>query len=322
MKSEVTECGCGNVETQPHDSDSKSGTCVQVQGPAPSKKEKRSRYQRAGRVRTPGTRRLDGILLTTHRYRLVDREIIQLLHFTEGGKASTQRVLTQCWASGFLDKLRNRPINSRDVYFISGRARHGLRRLSNLVGEDAAKERLQRPTTIDHALALNNLRARIELSSRRLGLDIDGWRDELDLAELAADGLVPDASFQLVRRENGRDRRAGFLVEAELTPVSRKHWHRRLANYTSFYRSKYEAVFGSRSLRLLVVTRGTGRQPLSILEEAQGLGFTPLRLTTWEEVRQASPASLLTAPIWRKPFDDEQSPLYPALPSPPASVES
>lgn len=317
MTNEVTDYGCGNLISQPYAPDSKSGAWGRRQSDRPSKNEKRAaRYERPRRARIPGTRRLEDILLTAQRYRVVDREIIQLLHFTDGGHTLAQSVLTQCWWAGFLDKLRNRPRNARDVYFVSGRAGRGLQLLDDLLGEEAVRRRLKRPPAIDHALAVNRLRARIEVSCRKHGLSVENWMDELDLAGFAREGIVPDASFQILRREEGHDRRAGFFLEAELAPVSRQHWHDRFAKYASFYRSGgYEAAFGLRSLRVLVVTRGHGRQQLSILEEAERLNFTPLRLTTYEEVRETQPGSLLTAPLWRKPFDNERGSLYSALPN-------
>lgn len=312
MTDEVTTCGCGNLVSQPCPADSKCRSGPRQVPDGPSKKNsKRSRYERPRRAPAPRTKRLEDILLTAHRYRVVDREIVQLLHFTEGGHTSAQHVLTQCWWSGFLDKLRNRPRNARDVYFVSGRARHGPQLLDGLLGEEAVRRRLQRPPEIEHALAVNRFRARVELSCREHCLSVENWMDELDLAALAREGVVPDASFQLLRREDGHDRRAGFLLEAELAPVSRQHWHSRFAKYAHFYCSgQYEAVFGLRSFRVLVVTAARGRQPLSIVEEAERLNFTPLRLTTWEEVRAVRPQDVLTAPIWRKPFDNEQGSLY------------
>ncbi len=307
--------GCRSLTPQPHLSDSKSGLNDTVSADIPSKKERVSRYERPRGATPRNASRLDSLLLTTWQYRVVTREIVQTRLFSEGASTSAKRILTQSWRSGSLDKLRDRPINAKDVYFLSGRARHGLRRLYELLGEDVVRRRLKRPPRLDHALAVNNFRARTEVSSRDQGLLVEGWRDELDLADLAIEGVVPDASFTIQRLEDGQRRRAGFFLEAELAPVSRRHWQRRLSNYASFYYShKYEAVFGLRSLRVLVVTAGGGRQPLSILEEGERLNFTPLRVTTWEQVQSTSAGALLGAPIWRKPFASNLCSLYSTTP--------
>jgi len=214
--------------------------------------------------------------------------------------------MTAAWRSGFLDKLRDRPVNRPDVYFLSAGAPKGLALLEDILGDGATRNRLRRPPALEHALAVNEFRARLEYAAERSHLRVDAWKDELDLAELASEGIVPDASFQVVRPQGAR---AGFLVESELSPVSRRHWRSRLKKYAEFYygRRKYEAVFGLRSLRLLVVTDGPR---LSILEEAERLEFTPLRLTTWGQVREVAPGELLSAPIWRKPLEADLVALY------------
>ena len=313
--------GYGSLSPQPHRERAEIGSvtgesavfaCATsgVLRAGPSKK-KGTRYTRPRQAPQPRTSRLEEILETVLRYRVLDRETLQLRHFTPGGRTSTQRALTQLWRSRYLDKLANRALNQRDVYFLSRRAPRGLEALEGLLGGELAPSRLKRPPAINHALAINNFRARIEVSAPEHGLQVDDWRDELDLASLASNGIVPDAFFQIRRRDSGAERRAGFFVEAELAPVSRRHWARRLSHYATFYYSRqYEAAFSLRSLRVLVITSGGGRQPLSIMEEAEQLQFTPVRVTTWEAVRNTSAQALLFAPIWRKPFEAEPGPLY------------
>ena len=244
--------------------------------------------------------------MTTHSYRVVTMDTICARFFPDRARSFPQRLMTAAWRAGFLDKLRDRPVNRPDVYFLSPAAPRGLAVLEHFLGEEETRRRLKRPPALEHALAVNELRARLEYSAERSQLRVDAWKDELDLAELASEGIVPDASFQVVRPEGAR---AGFLVEAELSPVSRRHWRSRLKKYAEFYyaRRKYEAVFGLRSLRLLVITDGLR---LSILEEAERLEFTPLRLTTWRQVRGAAPGELLSAPIWRKPLAADMVALY------------
>ena len=82
---------------------------------------------------------------------------------------------------------------------------------------------------------------------------------------------------------------------------------------TDFYYShKYEAAFGLRSMRLLVITSGRGRQPRSLIEEAERLNITPVRVTTWEQAQEPLSAEILFAPIWTRPFDPEPRPIYAA----------
>jgi len=303
----VESGGCCKHSAQPPSPDSTSPLRRhQTAAEAPPSRGRHARYDRPRPRHLPRSKYLQPIVMTTHSYRVVTVDTICARFFPGRARSFPQRLMTAAWRAGFLDKLRDRPVNRPDVYFLSASAPRGLALLQDVLGDDAAHGRFKRPPAIDHALALNDFRARLEHSAELSGLSVDAWKDELDLAELASEGLVPDASFQLTRPEGAR---AGFLVEAELTHVSRRHWRVRLGRYAQFYyaRQKYEAFFGLRSLRLLVITDGLR---LSILEEAERLEFTPLRLTTWAQVREASPGELLFAPIWRKPSAPGLIPLY------------
>jgi len=266
-----------------------------------------SRYRRRDGVRRPGTRKLKEILLTVHRYRVVDREIIQMLHFTPAGKSAAQRALTNLWWSKHLDKLPGRPINARDVYVLSSRAFRGLRVLEQLVGEEEARSRLQRLPAVEHALAVNLFRARVEVSARTHALSVVRWEDELDVAHLAKDHVVPDAFFVLGRTVDGKVRHAGFMLEMEIAPVGRGHWRKRLEAYADFYYSgMYEQAFGTRSFRLLVVVKEE-RQLKRILPDARRLELKVLRATSSAKI--AASGSSMTEPIWQS-IDDNVGSLY------------
>lgn len=302
--------GCGNHSPQPHLSGSNSCSAGPGSAGGPSRETRTSRYRRRDGVKRPGTRKLEEILLTVHRYRLVDREIVQLLHFTPKGRSAAQRALTNLWWSRHLDKLPGRALNDRDVYLLSGKASRGMKLLAGLVGPDEARSRLSRPPSIDHTLAVNNVRARVEVSARLHGFEVEDWQDELDLARLEPHHVVPDGFFVLSREVEGRRLRSGFFFEVELAPVSRSHWRQRLEAYAKFYYShRYEEVFGLPSLRLLVVVPGVGRQQRSILEEAQAEGFTPARVTTAEELRRDG-VDLLESPIWCSPNAEDAASLF------------
>jgi hypothetical protein len=254
---------------------------------------------------------LEAILETVWRYRVVDRETVQLLHFTPGGRTAAQRVLTNLWRSRHLDKLGGRSVNERDVYFVSGRASHGLRVLSALLGEKVVRGRLKLPPRVEHALSVSRFRARLEVSARRHGLSVADWRDELDLANFAGEHLVPDAFFTVVRHDGGNRRVAGFFLEVELAAVSRRHWRSRLARYADFYYSgKYEKALGLPSLRVLAVVPHEGSQANAILDEATAAEFTPLRITTWDHVYEADRRGVLVEPIWRRPAESAPGALY------------
>ena len=301
---------CRNLTPQPHFSDSDSASDAVSHSASPYGR-RTSRYRRPDVAPTCRMRRLDANLLTTLEYRLVDREILQLRNYTPGGRGPAQRDLAKMWQAGYLDKLRRRPVIARDVYVISGRAPKGLRRLYELLGEEAVKRRLKRPRTVDHSLAVNHFRVAVEVAARDHGFRVERWQDELDLAHLVREGVVPDAFFRVVRDEGGREHRAGFFVESELALLSRAHWAKRLAKYDAYYYSgKYEASFGLRSLRLLVIT-SSARQLSAVVEEAERVGFAPLHAATWDQMRSVPPADVLSGAIWARPSETDLASLYP-----------
>lgn len=302
--------GCCDHSAQPLSAGSEMAVPVAPGMSGPSREKRTSRYRRRQGIRRPGTRRLEEILLTVHRYRLVDREIVQQKHFTPKGRSAAQRALTNLWWSRHLDKLPDRAINAPDVYLLSKRASRGLRVLEELVGIDEARSRLQHPATVGHTLAVNHVRAQLEVAARANGLAVEAWQDELDLSNLASDHIVPDAFFQLGRVVEGRRLVSGFFLESELAPVSRQHWRSRLNAYADFYYSgRYEVAFSLPSLRLLIVVRDEGRQRRMILEEAAAARLTIVRLTTAQELRSAPDA--LRDAIWRTASEPEPRSLYP-----------
>jgi hypothetical protein len=278
---------------------------------SPSKKM--SRYAKPSPVEAVRwTEHRRQLLLMTLQYRVINREIAQLRLYSPGARSQVQRDLTHLWRSGMLSKIPGRAPTECDVYELSRSSPRGLRQTKAMIGRDIVQRVLKRPPAVDHALAVNDLRARMEVSLSRHDFEVQRWLDEFDLNYLAAQGLTPDAFFEVARGDGGSRRRSAFFVEAELAVLSRPHWKRRLAAYHSFYYSgKYTETFdGLRSLRLLVVTNEGGRQAEVILSEAEAVSFTPLRLTTWQAFRLVPAGEVLTAPIWRKPLGEGAASLF------------
>lgn len=300
--------GCCNRSAQPLVADSKAGVCAPSEANGPSKGTRTSRYRRRAGVKRPGTTRVDEILLTVHRYRMVDREIVQRLHFTPRGRSAAQRALTNLWWSGYLDKLPDRPINAPDVYVLSRKAARGLRVVEDIVGTEAAHSRLRRAATVEHSLAVNRISAQFEVAARQNDFIVETSQDELDLAHLAGEHIVPDAFFVLSRVVDGRRLLSGFFLEVELTPVSRQHWRARLEAYADFYYSgRYESVVGLPSLRLLFVAPERSQLRM-VAAEAAAARLTVLRMATAEAVRHAT--DVLYDELWRSSGDDDCTSLF------------
>jgi hypothetical protein len=277
---------------------------------SPSKKM--SRYARPSPFEpVRWTERRRQLLLLTLKYRVITREIAQLRLYTRGARSQVQRDLTHLWRTGILSKISGRASTACDVYEVSRASPRGLRHAEVILGKEALKERLRRPPALEHALMVNELRARLEVSFSAHGIDLTRWLDELDLSNLGGYGITPDGFAEAIREDRGRKRRSGFLVEVEVAPVSRAHWRKRLRSYRSFYYSgKYTEVFGLRSLRLLVVASGGDRQAAGILAEADVAGFSPLRLTTFQEIRNVAAEDIIWACLWRKAADQSMVSLF------------
>jgi hypothetical protein len=278
-----------------------------------NKVKKLSRYERpwpAPKVRWTAKRR--ELVRLTWEYRLMSREVAQRRLYGPGAKSQVQRDLTHLSWAGVLRKLPGRAPNACDIYEVS---RIGLRR-AGLADGVAGLRRRQRPPSHDHALAVNGFRAQVEVAAARLSFGVARWLDELDLSWMAPAGIVPDAFFELVSESGGKVRRSGFFLEAELTPVGRGHWRRRLAAYIGFHASgRFQERFGMRALRLLCVVEGLGRQATAILEEAAALDLASVWVTTWQEVRTVPAGGLLFVPIWRRPVAPASAPLYGPTPA-------
>jgi hypothetical protein len=280
---------------------------------ADTSSRKMSRYTRPAHLEavrwTEHRRRL---LLTALEYRVITREMAQLRLYSTGARSQVQRDLTHLWRSGILSKVPNRAPNACDIYELSRSSPRGLRQAEAWLGQDAVRRRAKRPPAVDHALAVNDFRARIELSVRCSGFELETWLDEFDLNHLARHGVTPDGFFEVTRFDGDNRRRSAFFVEVEVAPVSRAHWRRRLAAYHTFYYSgAYAEEFdGRRSLRLLVVAGRDPGQLRKILEEASASDFSPIRLTSRDEMWDGNPQEVLSAPIWRSVRDGQAVSLF------------
>jgi hypothetical protein len=252
------------------------------------------------------------LLLTALEYRVITREIAQLRLYSAGARSQVQRDLTHLWRSGILSKVPNRAPNACDIYELSRSSARGLRLAEAWLGPDAIRRRAKRPPAVDHALAVNDFRARVELSVHCSGFELETWQDEFDLNHLARYGITPDGFFEVTRLDGDNRRRSAFFVEVEVAPVSRSHWRRRLAAYHTFYYSgAYAEEFdGRRSLRLLVISGQEPGQLTKIVDEARASDFSPMRITSWPALRGTSPADVLKAPIWRFRRDDQAASLF------------
>lgn len=245
------------------------------------------------------------------------RDQIQELRFSKGGASRCQRRLTLLWRNRYIDKLPDQPVNAPDVYFISRSCIKGIRYLEQRLGREGVTRRLRTPGKVEHCLMINECRIALTLGVRAAGFELVEWKDEIDLAWMASEvGFVPDAYFKIRRELPDGPKTAAFFFEAERTARANAAVDHRLAAYRDYLRSgRYEARFGTRALRvLMVLATNENQRPVrrmaGVAKRAEVVGATFFRFTTLDEFRGLQPEAALFAPIWRCPGEARSVPLF------------
>jgi hypothetical protein len=128
--------------------------------------------------------------------------------------------------------------------------------------------------------------------------------------------LIADAYFQIQRTVDGEPKTSAFFLELERANKSSRVMESKLRRYADFYYSgTYEASFGTRALRVLVVFSdelGLRSQPRieQGLKTAERLGITLARFTGLGTVKVGSPSELLNSAMWWQPGNSTPVPLF------------
>jgi Replication-relaxation len=173
---------------------------------------------------------------------------------------------------------------------------------------------------LEHLLATNDVRAAIAVGAASNGWQVRTWIDDKALksaqqkehvtlrgnegatqqAAVVPDGyFVVDAGEFLYHHFLEVDMRT---VTGEATKWGRRDWARKVRAYLEYYRSgKYEARYGTKSLRILTVTTGERRlSNLKAITTKVG-GRKRFWFTTFD---LATSARILTEPIWQVAGED------------------
>lgn len=241
-------------------------------------------------------------------------------------RTACQRNLTALVRDRYLDTLpRERPTEPL-IYVLSRRSVRGNRLMRAEAGKAVLAGAHQRAGTVAHTLAVNEVRVRALRACRELDWTLAGWRGPVELAPLLrGEQLIPDAYFQVLRSDPvlGQTRTAGFFVELERAYKSSRVLCAKLEKYVALYDSgRYRELFGTRSLRLLVVCCGDAgvaatTRVRSGLGEARRADASFSRFTSLEAIEQLPPRGLLVDPIWGAPGDERPVALFTVEPSPP-----
>lgn len=165
---------------------------------------------------------------------------------------------------------------------------------------------------LDHLLATNDIRVRLEYGAARWGLSLTAWDDDRTLAQqLAQDrelglrggagrsvvSVGPDGYVALTAPDGVTQHRAFIEADRGTVPITR--WKEKVASYLTYFRSSAFAsrYHATKPFRVLTVTTSSQRleHMKAATEEAGG------RIWFWFATCQAiaDPDQLLFAPIWQ-----------------------
>lgn len=164
---------------------------------------------------------------------------------------------------------------------------------------------------LEHTLAINDVRVRVERACRELGWDLLCCLRPQDLHErMASACLEPDSFFIIQRTVDRTPRKAGLFLEVEKSVKASGAVEGKLKKYTPYYRSgaymEDFKTFGVHGMRILVVFTNELRGPSESriehgLESAVRTGATMARFASLESLKASHPVAVLTAELWRQP---------------------
>ncbi|TAK36762.1 MAG: hypothetical protein EPO21_01500 [Chloroflexota bacterium] len=282
-----------------------------------TKTAKSGRESRAAAPPMLLTERDREIIELVFRARAMRADQIQTALFTPGGSSRCQRRLTLLVRNRYLDHLPRTAVNAPAVYVLGQHSTAGNRLLRERYGDQEYRRQMRPLGAIDHLLAINDVRVRVERACLDLGWSLRQWRRSDELARLMHPiQLVPDGYFQIQRQLDGRDRTAAFFLEVERAAKSSAVLRSKLRRYGELYYSgRYEQMFGTKALRLLVVFDALDeRSNMRLIEsgaaEAQRQGVTFTRFATLTQIKAAQPADVLLGSLWSIPDQSGAASLF------------
>ncbi len=242
------------------------------------------------------------------RTRALRDDQIQTALFGPGGRSRCQLRLTLLVRNQYLDRLSRRAMTAPAVYVLSRRSIKGNRMMRERLGEAEFRRLMVHLGPLEHLLAVNHVRVRMERACRDLGWSIKQWQHPQDLALLLRSlRLVPDAYFQVQRLVDGQVRTASFFLEMEVASKSSQVLRSKLMRYMELYYSgQYERLFATRGLRLLVVFANqdegaSSRRIERAMQDASRIGVTIARFAALTQLKASNPVAGLTDTLWSEP---------------------
>lgn len=216
------------------------------------------------------TERDKEIIHAVHMYRVLRQD--QLEQLFSRSKSVMQRVLVRLYDHGFLER-KFLPIlgwNSPTLYVLDRKGADLLRAeygLEDLVWYNTSKD--LKMDFLEHTTAINDCRISITNAATAAGYELLKWLTEADLkadydrvgirapsGKTQSVSLIPDSYFVL-KTPNGY---AHFFLEVDRGTETTGRFKTKILAYMAYYQSgAYERRYGSKSMRIVTVTKGKKR---------------------------------------------------------------
>jgi hypothetical protein len=208
------------------------------------------------------------------------------------------------------------------IYVLTRRSTAGKQLMLLRWGEEAAKRQLsRRPESLDHLLAINDVRVRMSRACLDLGFTLTDWQSSGELApRLQPYQLIPDGFWQIIRRVGDKAITSSFFLEVERLSRDLTVMRKKLIKYGELYYSgDFTKLFGSKALRLLVVfdegsDYALAQRIIKSVAEAAKLEVTIAHFATLPQMKALPPTACLTSPLWQTPRAAEPLSIFPATP--------
>lgn len=250
------------------------------------------------------------ILKAVHEFRIMRGDQLQALYF--GSQSTASYRLSRLYQHGLLDRhflpTLGGLASSPALYALGKRGVDILRRVLDCGPKDIRKPPNNQelsPLFLEHLLQINDFRVAVTVAARKQEYTLETWLDDF---QLKADydrvviqtpqgrkrtvSLIPDG-YCVLQVPQGR---ACFFLELDRGTMTRARFRDKVLAYQAYIATgQYEKRYGTRSLRVLIVTSGPKRLENLREEAEQAGGGRVFWFTTSDQVTQER---VLTYPIW------------------------
>jgi hypothetical protein len=241
---------------------------------------------------------------------------LQLLFFGEANKSGAQRRLEKLYDHGYLDRIflpvERGAGRSPTLYILDKKGAELVRRERDPELKWYPSNKNIGSDFLEHTYGINQVMVAVAVACQKANYTLDFWLTERQVKEsydyvtitTAREKprklpIVPDAIFAII----ADNRRFHFFLELDRATMPLKRFKSKIRAYTTYHQSgAYQKRFQTNSLRVLTVVESKssiGEKRLPNLKQAteEAGGQRRFWFTLLKDV---TPQSVLTAPIWAK----------------------